>query len=167
MKKTELKLQIYGSPILKKRCRRVSRISPEILQVLDKMVYLMRKYKGVGLAANQVGLEEALVVIETPQRVYKMINPKITKRRGKLVFEEGCLSFPGLTLSIKRAREVWVSYVDERAREVDLKAEGILAVILQHEIDHLNGILFIERISPLRKLRIKPILKEIKNRSTQ
>ena len=167
MKKTELKLQIYGSPILKKRCRRVSRISPEILQVLDKMVYLMRRYKGVGLSANQAGLDLALVVIETPEKLYKMINPRIIQKKGSLIFEEGCLSFPGLTLSVKRAREVWVNFTDEQGRNLDLKAEDTLAVILQHEIDHIQGVLFIDRLPFWERFKIKPVLKEIKGAKKQ
>ncbi|MCD6539470.1 MAG: peptide deformylase [Candidatus Omnitrophica bacterium] len=167
MNKIKLKLQIYGSPILRKKCRKVGEITPEILQILDKMVYLMRRYRGVGLAANQAGLDLALVVIETPEKLYKLINPKIIQKKGSLIFEEGCLSFPGLILSVKRAREVWVNFTDEQGRNLDLNAEDTLAVILQHEIDHIQGVLFIDRIPFWEKLKIKSVLKKIKNAREQ
>jgi len=167
MSKIELKLQIYGSPILRKKCKEVKEITPEILQILDKMVYLMRRYKGVGLSANQAGLDLALVVIETPEKLYKMINPRIIQKKGSLIFEEGCLSFPGLTLSVKRAREVWVNFTDEQGRNLDLKAESTLAVILQHEIDHIQGVLFIDRLPFWERFKINPVLKEIKGAKKQ
>lgn len=162
MDKTELKIQLYGSPILRKRTKELKAIDDTVNQLLDQMVSLMKKQKGVGLAANQVGLDVSLVVIGTPQKLYKLINPKIVKRKGKIIFQEGCLSFPELLLSIKRAKEVLVNYVDTRGKSIDLKAEGALAVILQHEIDHIKGILFIDRIPFFKKIRIRRDLKKIK-----
>lgn len=165
MKKTELRLQLYGSPLLRKRCLEVEKIDFRIRELLSSMVTLMRMKKGVGLAANQAGLELRLVVIETPERLYRMINPRITAQKGRIFFDEGCLSFPGINLRIKRAREVWVNYLNEEGFAIDLKAEGSLAVILQHEIDHINGILFIDRVPVWQRLKLIPQLKKIKQLS--
>ena len=162
MKQEKLKIQIYPSPILRKKCSKVEAIDFSINKLLDEMLILMKANDGVGLAANQAGVNQAVVVINTPEKIYKMINPRITKKKGRINFDEGCLSFPELSLSIRRAKEVWVSFQDEQAREVDLKAEGVLAVILQHEIDHINGILFIDRVSFWQRLKISSKLREIK-----
>lgn len=162
MSKTELKIQLYGSPLLRKKTKQLKRIDGEVNELLNKMVSLMRKEKGAGLAANQAGLDLSLVVIETPEKLYKLINPKIVKKKGKVIFEEGCLSFPELSLSVKRAKEVLVNYVDTQGNFIDLKAEGMLAVILQHEIDHIYGILFTDRISLFKKIKIRRSLKKIK-----
>lgn len=161
MKKTELEVKRYGNPALRKKCRKVQKVNSEVKEILKGMINLMRKEKGVGLAANQAGFELALVVVETPEKLYKLINPKITKKKGKIVFEEGCLSFPEINLSIKRAKEVWVNFLNEEGRKIHLRADGTLAVILQHEIDHINGVLFIDRVSFFKKLKIKPKLKVI------
>jgi len=157
-----LKIQVYGSPLLKNKCKEVEEVSPQIKQLLDQMLKLMRKENGLGLAGNQAGLNLALVVIETPEKVYKLINPKIKKRKGSIAFDEGCLSFPDIGLSIKRAKEVWVEFLDEQGKAQTLKADDLLAVILQHEIDHINGVVFIDRISFLRRFGIRGKLAKIK-----
>lgn len=147
---------------MRKKCREVKEIDFHIRRTLDKMVYMMRKKDGVGLAANQAGLDISLVVIETKEKLYKLVNPKIIKLKGKILFNEGCLSFPGLGLTIKRSRQVWVNYLDDSGRSIDLQAEGVLSVILQHEIDHINGVVFIDRISFWTRLKIRPQLLKIK-----
>jgi len=162
MKEDKLSLQLYGSPLLRKKCREVKEIDFHIRQYFDKMVYMMRKKDGVGLAANQAGLDISLVVIETKEKLYKLVNPKILKSKGKILFDEGCLSFPGLGLTVKRSRQVWVNYLDDSGRSIDLQAEGVLAVILQHEIDHINGVVFIDRVPFFTRLKIRPQLLKIK-----
>jgi len=167
MKKTELKLQLYGKEILRQRVKEVKEITPEVREYLEGMLKLMRKEGGIGLAANQAGIDLRLVVIETQDKVWKIINPQIRKKRGSIVFEEGCLSFPGLNLKIKRAKEVWVDFLDVDGNKVSVKAEDILAVAFQHEVDHLDGILFIDHISYLERLKISPWLLEIKRKSAE
>jgi peptide deformylase len=162
MEKTKLELQIYGSPLLRKKCKPLEHIDLRVRDTLDRMLEMMRKNNGVGLAANQAGIDKALVVIETQDKVYKMINPRISKQRGKFFFTEGCLSFPGLSLDISRAKQVWVNYQDPEGQKRNMKAERILAVILQHEIDHINGVVFIDRLSIWKRFFIWPKLKEIK-----
>jgi len=161
MKKIKLKIRIWPDPILRKKCRQVKEVSPQVRLLLDKMHYLMKKSDGIGLAATQAGLDLALVVIETEDRLFKLVNPKIVKKEGSLVFEEGCLSFPGLNLNIKRADRVWVTALDEHGGSLDIEAEGILAVVFQHEIDHINGTVFIDRVPFWKKLLIKPVLKKM------
>ncbi|MBN2120000.1 MAG: peptide deformylase [Candidatus Omnitrophica bacterium] len=160
--KNSLQIQLYGSPLLQKKCKKVEKADSRINELLDEMLFLMRMSKGVGLAANQAGLDLSLVVIENEDKVYKLINPKITKRKGKIIFTEGCLSFPGLEISVPRSEQVWVSFLDEQSRPVDIKAGGLLAVILQHEIDHINGVVFTERIAFWRRFAIRKKLKRIK-----
>ncbi len=167
MKKTELKLQLYGKKILRQRVKEVKEITPEVREYLEGMLKLMRKEGGIGLAANQAGIDLRLVVIETQDKVWKIINPQIRRKKGSIVFEEGCLSFPGLSLKIKRAKEVWVDFLDVDGNKVSVKAEDILAVAFQHEVDHLDGILFIDHIPYLERLKISPWLLEIKRKSAE
>lgn len=165
MKKTALKLQLYGKKILRQKAKEVEEITPAVRSYLDEMLELMRAAGGMGLAANQAGLDLRLVVIEAEEKVWKIINPQITKAKGKITFEEGCLSFPGINLKIKRAAEVWVDFLDSDGNKISLKAEGILAVAFQHEIDHLDGILFIDHASYLDRLKITSKLLEIKKKA--
>jgi peptide deformylase len=102
------------------------------------------------------------VVVEFDNRVYKLVNPQITKKKGKILFNEGCLSFPDMELSVPRAQELWLRYTDEQSRQLEAKVEGVLAVIIQHEIDHINGVLFIDKVSFLKRVAIAKKLKKIK-----
>jgi len=160
-----LKIIKYPNSILRKKCEEVKEITDEIKKFCQDMIEIMILNHGVGLAASQVGeLKRIIAVcpiqekeIKTPQI---FINPKITKKSKKTeIDEEGCLSFPGLFLKIKRASEVEVEALDLEGKEVKIKANGYLARIFQHEIDHLNGILFIDRINFWQRLRLKLKLK--------
>jgi len=164
MKETKLRVHLWDDRILKNKCKPVKEVTQNIRELLEEMYSLMKAEGGVGLAANQVGIDLCLVVIQTQEGLFKLINPRIIKKEGRIELEEGCLSFPNITLSIKRAEKVWVSSSDEKGNPFDIEAEGVLAVVLQHEIDHINGIVFIERIPFLRRMRLRNKLKEIKNR---
>lgn len=154
MKKTKLRIHTWPEKILKKKCEKVEVVDERIRQILSQMYSLMVKDKGVGLAANQVGFALQLIVIEAG-KIFKLVNPRINKKQGKLTLREGCLSFPDVEFEVKRAKKVWVSGLNERGEPFDLEAEGVLAVILQHEIDHINGVLFIDRIPFWQRLKIK------------
>jgi len=130
--------------------------------MLESMVELMRSYRGVGLAANQVGLDQRLVVVDFDNTVYKLVNPEIIQRSGTIEFEEGCLSFPGFYVKVHRAENIWVDFLDEHARRRTIQAQGVLSVVMQHEIDHLDGILFIERIPLYMRLKYYKKLERIK-----
>ena len=122
----------------------------------------MKIHKGIGLAANQAGIDLQLVVVEGEDKLFKLVNPRILKKEDKIRFTEGCLSFPGLELEIDRAERVWLSALDEKGDPVDLEVEGLLSVVFQHEIDHINGITFVDRIPFWQKFRIRGQLKQIK-----
>ena len=147
----------YPNSILRKKCQRVEEITADIRKLGQDMKETMIKNQGIGLAAPQVGELKRVIVVhpirdsspearaETSPQVF--INPKIIKKSKETVIdEEGCLSFPGLFLKIKRAREVEVKALDMEGKEIQIKAEGLPARVFQHEIDHLDGILFIDRV---------------------
>jgi peptide deformylase len=163
----ETKLRIYKLPerILHKKCRPVKKIDDTVRKTFNEMRLLMLEEKGVGIAANQVGLDLNLALIEFDDKIFKLINPCIVKKEGKTKILEGCLSLPGLEVEINRAKKIWVSYTDIEGEPIDLEIEGILAIIFQHEIDHLNGILISDRLSFWKKLKIGQQLKEIKRKT--
>ena len=143
------------NPVLRKRAKKVRRIDSELLRLAYDMVDTMQAANGVGLAANQVGELKRLIVIQLPEeeeevRIY--INPEIVQRDGEREVEEGCLSIPGYRAMIKRS--VWVRFraMDHTEQLVKFKAEDILSQVLEHEIDHLNGILYIDHMEAHQKL---------------
>jgi peptide deformylase len=136
----------------------------------DEMFDLMYENHGIGLAAPQVGLSKRLLVIdvrEDGQPVYVMINPRIVKREGDVPGEEGCLSFPDVFGEVKRAERIEVAYVDRDGEERILEAEGMFARVIQHEIDHLNGVLFIDRLDKSHRHVIDPQLSELVDAAKQ
>jgi len=161
MSTTKLRIHTWPDRLLTKACKKVKVIDEPVRRNLDEMLELMRQTQGMGLAANQVGLRQSLAVIEIPEKVFKLVNPRIKKQEGSISFLEGCLSFPELEIEIKRAKKVLVEAHDEHGQKIEIEAEGLLAVIFQHEIDHLQGKIFIERIPFLKRLQIIPKLKEI------
>ena len=151
-----LEILKYPDPRLSRIARPVDNINGEIVQLVDDMLETMYAAPGVGLAANQVGALHRVIVLdvdhENPQKnVYKLINPTIVQSEGEVVWEEGCLSVVDFTAEVHRAAQVEVLALDENAKEIKIEAEGLLAVALQHEIDHLDGKLFIDRISRLKR----------------
>lgn len=153
-----LEIKENPAPVLREKTAKIKDpMAPEIQEIILSMVETMRKANGVGLAATQVGKSLRLCVIEVDGILYVLINPKITaKSRKKIVTEEGCLSFPGIFLPISRAEEVQVRYLDQDGKPQKIKGAGLLARALQHEIDHLDGVLFIDR---LKKTKIKSLKK--------
>jgi len=125
------------------------------------MLTLMRVTEGLGLAGNQAGLDSCLVVVEINDQVFKLVNPQIIKQEGSVSFTEGCLSFPGLEIEIERANKIWISALDEKGRAIEIETEGLVSVIFQHEIDHIEGKVFIDRVSFLKRLQIAPKLAAI------
>ena len=135
-------------PVLRQKNAKIKDVStPEIQTLILNMTETMHEAKGVGLAASQVGVNLRLCLIEVEEKLYVLVNPKITaKSRKKILSDEGCLSFPGIFLPISRAAQVQVRYLDQTGTAQKIKADGLLARALQHEIDHLDGVLFIDRI---------------------
>ncbi|MCF7873401.1 MAG: peptide deformylase [Candidatus Omnitrophica bacterium] len=163
MMKTKLKIHKWPDKILKKKSKEIENPDQVIADILDQMYVLMKATDGIGLAANQVGLALPLIVVEVQGKIYKLINPKIIKREGFVAFREGCLSFPGIELEIKRNNKICVEALDQKGKPVCFEPEGISAVVFQHEIDHINGVTFIDRVSLWKRLKITPQLNRIKN----
>lgn len=139
-----------GDEILKKKSREVEQIDDRIRQLLDDMVETMHKYNGVGLAAVQVGILKRVIVIDLydEKGPIKLINPVIIKEKGEQEVEEGCLSFPNKYAKMIRPAEVVVEALNENGEKIKIKAKDLLAQALSHEIDHLNGITFVEKMIP-------------------
>ena len=140
-----------GDEILKKKSREVEVIDEKTKELINDMIETMHKYDGVGLAAVQVGILKRIIVIDiydekTP--IVKLINPVILKQKGERDVEEGCLSFPNKFAKVKRPVEVEVEGLNENGEKVKIKAVELLAQALCHEIDHLNGITFVDRMEP-------------------
>jgi len=151
-----LEILKYPDPLLHKIAAPVKNITGKTAQLIEDMLDTMYAAPGVGLAAPQIGASERVIVMdvdhENPRKqVYKLINPVITRAEGEIVWEEGCLSVIDFTAEVRRAAQVEVVALDEQEKELKIEAEGLLAVALQHEIDHLDGKLFIDRISRLKR----------------
>ena len=135
----------YGAPILRQQAKPVKNITPNVIKLLQNMADTMYAAPGVGLAAPQIGVSKRVVVIDVGDGLLELINPEIVSRDGSELESEGCLSLPSITLKVKRAAKVRVKALNREGKRVEIVGEGMLARALQHEIDHLDGILFIDR----------------------
>jgi peptide deformylase len=146
----------YPNPLLKKRSEEVDLIDEGIKRLVQDMIETMYHAGGVGLAAPQVGISRRVIVVDVSpidpqQSLFAMINPEIVSEEGEVDHEEGCLSVPDCLEKVKRKEKVRVRGTSPDGREVEIYGEGILAFALQHELDHLNGMLILDRVSPLKK----------------
>ena len=165
MKETELKIRLFGDPALRKRAKSVYQVTESHRKVLSEMARLMYASSGIGLAAPQVGVNEKMIVVDIGSGLYKLINPKIVKKDGNQVLEEGCLSIPGICIKVKRARKVLIEAQDEYGKPLKLEAQDLLACVFQHEIEHLKGKMIIDHASLFEKLKIKKRLEELKEKA--
>ncbi|MTI69935.1 MAG: peptide deformylase [Firmicutes bacterium] len=140
------KLRYEGDPILRKKSRNVDKISDRVITLLNDMEETMHKEEGVGLAAPQVGILKKLVVIDIGEGTIKLINPMIIHTEGEEIDVEGCLSVPDKSGKVKRPKKVKVKYQNINGDEKLIEGEGLLARVLCHEIDHLEGILYIDKV---------------------
>lgn len=141
----KLELRFLGDPILRKKAKPVVNVNNKIRDILDSMVRVMAEHDGVGLAGPQVGISKRIVVVDVGNGPVKLINPEIVKSTGSEVAAEGCLSIPGVFGEVQRASEVQVTALDENGHRVWIEGSGLLARALQHELDHLDGILFVDK----------------------
>lgn len=143
-------LRYKDDEILKKKSREIEEITDKIQVLIDDMIETMHKYNGVGLAAVQVGVLKRVIVIDLydDKGPITMINPIITKTKGEQEVEEGCLSFPNEFAKVVRPAEVWAEYTDRNGKKIKIKAKELLAQAICHEVDHLNGEVFIDKIIP-------------------
>jgi len=159
-----LKIRVFGDPVLRKRAGLVKEVDSGCRNILSHMAQLMYEASGIGLAAPQVGINQAMIVVDAGSGLYKLINPKITAREGRQALEEGCLSVPGVCIKVNRAMRVVVEALDENSKAIKIDAEGLFACVLQHEIDHLKGKLIVDYASFLDKLKIKNKLSKLEKR---
>tara|TARA_B100001939_G_scaffold282413_1_gene251443 strand:- start:72 stop:596 length:525 start_codon:yes stop_codon:yes gene_type:complete len=160
---------IEPDPILRKKSQKLENVDNELRALMDDMLETMYAAPGIGLAAVQIGILKQIIVIDVSKKNEKknpifLVNPKITfKSKKTSIFEEGCLSLPGHFAEIERPAECYVDYINYDGKKKNLKAEGILATCIQHEIDHLNGILFVDYLSKLKKdMILKKLIKHKK-----
>ena len=140
-----------GDPVLREKARRVPNITPNVLKLLDNMAETMYDAQGVGLAAPQVGVSKRIVVIDVGDGLIELINPEIIHREGTEADFEGCLSIPGIRGEVKRAAKVAVKAMDRTGSVITREGDGLLARAFQHELDHLEGVLFIDKAENLSK----------------
>jgi peptide deformylase len=152
-----LSVRKYGDPVLRRRAKPVETVTPEIKRVIADMVDTMYDEVGLGLAAPQVGISLRLMVVgdDDGREARALINPVIAEQGGEIVAEEGCLSIPGVFAPVKRAEWVRLDAQDELGRSVSITARGLRARVFQHEMDHLDGVLFIDRLDPVTRDKIK------------
>jgi len=168
-----LRILHYPEPLLKQKSQPVTEFNDELRQLAESMAETMYDAPGVGLAAPQVGELKRLIVMdcssgEDPADLIVAVNPEIIARDGESLEEEGCLSVPGFWASVNRAARVRMRYQDVAGNVLEREAEGLLAICMQHEIDHLEGILFVDRLSPLkRSLFKKKYMKMLKEREQE
>ena len=142
----------YPNKLLRKISCPVQRVGETENVIFRDMQAIMKSTNGIGFAAPQIGISSRLVVAEVGDHKVQLANPVITKRWGTDVMEEGCLSLPGIRVFVKRAREITVTGLDEKGEQMELEAKGLIARVLQHEIDHLNGRLIIDSLSLWQRL---------------
>jgi len=155
----------YPDERLRRKAAPIETITPEILELVEDMKETMYAAPGVGLAAPQIGVSLRLFIVDTasddePSQLRVFINPEIVEREGKTTWEEGCLSFPGIHEEIERSARVKVRALDEKGQPFELSAEDLLGIAIQHEYDHLDGVLMIDRMGALkRRLALRKLQK--------
>ncbi len=150
-----LKIRKYPHKVLRKVCEPVKNITKREVKLFENMLFTMRHSSGMGLAAPQIGITKRLIVADIGEGAVRLANPEIVKIKGTDKMVEGCLSIPDVTVDIERPYEVVVTGLNKRGKTVELEVKGLLARVLQHEIDHLNGKLIIDYASLLEKFKLK------------
>ena len=148
-----LVIKKYPDKILRNECVKVEEITERERELFEKMLFTMRRFRGIGLAAPQIGISKTLIVAEVEERTIKLADPEIVEVKGIDRMVEGCLSVPDFTVEIERPYEVVAKGLSEEGKNIQIKAEGLLARVLQHEIDHLNGKLIIDYMGLFRRIK--------------
>lgn len=164
-------LRLYGDPVLREKAKPVTDFDDAIRQLTRDMLVIMYREEGVGLAAPQVGESLRLIVVdpdpkESEHRPLTLVNPTIQDKQGQTVDEEGCLSFPDVYCDVARAERIRVQFFDLDGNERTLDADGWLARVIQHEIDHLDGVLFVDHMSRMQRQLAQNALRKIRVRAT-
>ncbi|MDD5503805.1 MAG: peptide deformylase [Candidatus Omnitrophica bacterium] len=160
-----LEIKKYPEKVLRKKSLEVKEITSKEVRLFEVMLFTMRHFAGIGLAAPQIGISKNLIVADIEGCVIKLANPLILDAKGSDKMEEGCLSMPGVGVVIERPDQIVVSGLNEKGEAVELKAQGLLARVLQHEVDHLRGKLIIDYMGLLEKFTLlKPMLSKVKDK---
>lgn len=169
-----LPINVYGDKILKQKAKKVLKVDQRTLQLIRDMLETMKESDGVGLAANQVGSRDSIIIADLSHvegyeksKPIVAINPEILSGEGKSTYEEGCLSLPGIRLNIERPEKIKLRFQDTDLNFHEEDFDGLFGRVLQHEIDHLNGILLTDRISDEEKKNIEEDLDKILNREVE
>lgn len=151
-------IRTEGDEILKKKSKKVEVIDEKIIELINDMIETLHKYEGVGLAAVQVGILKQIVIIQEAEDkpIHVIINPEIISQSGTQIVEEGCLSFPNKFAKIERPENIKIRAINEKGKKIEISGKGLLAQAISHEIDHLNGEVFIDKIIPGTLEIIKP-----------
>ena len=156
----------YPDPVIRKKSEFVEEVNEEIKQLIEDMTDTMHASSGVGLAAVQIGVLKRVIVVNVGEEFIAMVNPEILENEGESQMEEGCLCLPGVLIEIKRSEKVKVKGLNDKGEEIVVDAEGLLARALQHEVEHLDGILIIDKVSRIkRQLLTSKLRKEAKERA--
>jgi peptide deformylase len=172
MKGRNLEIRVYGDPGLQQKTKAVDKITDEILQLIADLKVTMYEKEGLGLAANQIGVSFSVIVVNPKgaggdQEPFVVINPELVESSGQIEREEGCLSIPGICEVVARPTKVVVKGIDEEGKTIQINAEGFLARVFMHEIDHVNGVFFVNHLGKTRFELLQNQLKEIpKNRKS-
>jgi peptide deformylase len=153
---------MFGDPVLRQRAREVTELNGELARLVDTMIETMNEAHGVGLAAPQVGVQKRLYTYDVGEGPAVLINPEIVDTRDEWTFEEGCLSVPGLQFDIVRPKVVTVHGVDLDGNEIVIEGDELMGRLIQHEVDHLDGVLLLERLDPERR---REALRELRTRA--
>lgn len=163
-----LEIKTYPNPVLKKVSKEVKEITPELVQLSKDMIETMYAKSGVGLAAPQIGESIRLIVMDCSEERNKPLvffNPVVKDGIGKIIDTEGCLSVPGIEAKVQRFAEIIMTGKNEKGEEVAIPACELYSRCFQHEIDHLNGILFIDKLSPLQKFKVRKSIVELETKT--
>jgi len=153
---------IFGDSVLRKKAKAIKSVGGPEKKLFEDMLSIMRTAGGVGLAAPQIGLSKRMIVVEYGNVLLMLANPKILKKEGFELLEEGCLSFPEVSVSIKRFKNIVVEALDKNNKKIKIEADEILSRAIQHEIDHLDGKLIIDYANLVDKFRIRKKIKDIR-----
>lgn len=166
-----LSLRYYPDGVLRQQCKEVlpEQVDHILSQFIPEMTTVMHRYNGVGLAAPQVGLAERFFIVfdQDNKKIIVLINPEITTKSGKATSDEGCLSVPGIYGKVTRAAKITVQFIGSSGKTEVITAEGSLSYIIQHELDHLNGMLLIDRFSTAKKLSLRRKLQGFKGNKSK
>lgn len=164
---TALKIKLWPNKVLRKKALALDCVGEGEKNILQEMVHLMHIANGVGLSGPQIGINKQIIVVDVGLGPLMLANPKIIARRGVSIFEEGCLSLPGICIKIKRSEKIKIQAINQDNEAIEIEADGLLSRALQHEIDHLYGKLIIDYASFSQKFKIREQLQNLKKQNNE